>query len=108
MSFWSDLPRYAHGSPQDPHVYGAGPSTREWRECKTCFRWRPPVVESLTVHPVDRQYLDEQLPTVRTFGEPLPNGCLILENASVARGTIRLRIEGKDTTVTLGRPPEPR
>ncbi len=106
--FWSDMLPYAHGTPQDPHVYGSGPSAREWRECKTCRRWRSPVAESLTVHPANRQYLDEQLPNARVFGESLPDGCLILEDPCVALGTIRLRIEGKDTTVTLGEPPEPR
>lgn len=108
MTFWPGTPPPAHGTPQNPHVYGSGPSARDWRECKTCWRWRPPVVESVTVHPADRLYFDEQLPTARAFGEPLPDGCLILESPNVARGTIRVRIEGDDTTVTLGKPPEPR
>lgn len=108
MSFRSDMPRYPHGSPQDPHVYGGGPSAREWRECKTCYQWRPPVVESVTVHPADGQLFNEQMPTARAFGEPLPDGCLILGSPSVTPGTIRLRIEGEDTTVTLGKPAAPR
>lgn len=109
MSFWSDvLPRGAHGTPQNPHVYGDGPSARDWRECKTCRHWRPPAAESLTVHPADRPYLDEQLPTARIYGEPLPDGCLILEDPMVTPGTLRVRIEGSDIVATLGKPPEPR
>lgn len=107
--FWSDdIPRHPHGTARNPHVYGTGPSAREWRECQICRQWRPPVCESLTVHPADRQHLDEQLPTARVFGEPLPDGCLILENPNVAPGTLRVRIEGADHIVTLGQPPEPR
>jgi len=105
--FFSDMPQ-AHGSPRNPHVYGNGPSAREWRECKTCWRWRPPVAESLTVHPVDRPYLNEQIPTARVYGEPLPDGCLILEDPRMTPGTLRVRIEGDDITVTLGRAPKPR
>lgn len=109
VTFWTDdLPRYAHGTPQNPHVYGNGPGARDWRECKTCRYWRPPVAESLTVHPSDRPYLDEQLPTARVYGEPLPDGCLILEDPRMTPGTLRVRIEGKNLTVTLGQPPEPR
>ena len=106
--FWSNLPRHGHGTPQDPHLYGSGPSARQWRECQTCRQWRPPVVESLTVHPADRRRLDEQIPTARAFGESLPDGCLILENPNITPGTIRVRIEGEDTTATLGDPPTPR
>ncbi len=108
-AFWTDdIPLATHGTPPNPHTYGTGPSPRDQRECRTCRQWRPPVVESLTIHPADRHYLNEQLPTARVFGEPLPDGCLILENPSVTLGTLRLRIEGKDTTVTLGQPPKPR
>lgn len=108
MSFWTDgLSIHRHGSTQDPHVYGTGPSAREWRECQTCRHWRPPVAESLTVHPVDRQRLNEQIPTARVYGELLPDGCLILEDPGMVPGTLRLRIEGSDTTVTFA-PAEPR
>jgi hypothetical protein len=107
-NFWSDMPLRAHGTPQNPHVYGTGPRPRDRRECQLCRQWRPPAAESLTVHPVDRRYLDDQIPTARVFGEPLPDGCLILENPNVTPGTIRLRIEGDDITVTLGEPPQPR
>lgn len=106
-SFWSDTPMLAHGTAQNPHVYGTGPHPRDRRECQLCRRWRPPVAESLT-HPVDRRHLDEQLPTARVFGDPLPDGCLILEDPRMTPGTIRLRIEGNDITVTLGEPPNPR
>lgn len=106
--FYSDMALHAHGTPQNPHVYGNGPSARDRRECKTCRQWRPPVAESLTVHPVDRACLDEQLPTARVYGEPLPDGCLILEDPRMTPGTLRVRIEGSDITVTLGEPPEPR
>lgn len=109
MSFWTDdLSMYRHGTPQNPHVYRDGPTARDRRECTTCHQWRPPVCESLTVHPADRPYLDEQLPTARVYGEPLPDGCLILEDPSMVPGTLRVRIEGQDTVVTLGRSPEPR
>lgn len=106
--FWSEDLLHPHGSAQNPHVYGNGPSVRDWRECKECHRWRPPVAESLTVHPGDRPYLDEQLPTARVYGEPLPDGCLILEDPRMTPGTLRVRIEGEDIVVTLGQPPEPR
>lgn len=107
--FWSDdFPLHPHGTPQDPHIYGTGPAARDWRECRVCKQWRPPVVESLTVHPADRACLNEQIPTARAFGEPLPDGCLILESPDVTRGTLRLRVEGADVVATLGRPPEPR
>lgn len=106
--FWSDGLLNPHGTQLNPHVYGTGPTAREWRECRTCRHWRAPVAESLTVHPADRPYLDEQLPTARVFGEPLPDGCLILEDPSVCLGTVRLRVEGNDITATLGKPPEPR
>lgn len=110
MSFWTDdlPPRYAHGTPQNPHVYGDGPTPREQRECQTCHQWRPPVAESLTVHPADRSALNGQLPTARVYGEPLPDGCLILEDPRMTPGTLRVRIEGSDLTVTLGLPPTPR
>lgn len=109
MSFWTDdlPPLRRHGSPQDPHVYGTGPSAREWRECRTCRQWRPPVAESLTVHPADRQRLNEQIPTAHVFGAPLPDGCLILEDPGMVPGTLRLRVEGNDITVTFA-PTDPR
>lgn len=105
--FFSDMP-HAHGSLLNPHTYSNGPSARDWRECKQCHQWRPPVAESLTVHPADRPYLNERLPTARVYGEPLPDGCLILEDPHMTPGTLRVRIEGDDLTVTLGEPPEPR
>jgi hypothetical protein len=62
-------------------------------------------LESITCHPGDRARLEKQLPTARVFGEPLPDGTLILESIGVQLGTLRLRIEGEDITVTLGDPP---
>jgi hypothetical protein len=108
-AFWTDdLRWHPHGTPQNPHTYGTGPSPRDRRECQTCHRWRPPVTESLTVHPADRQHLNKQLPTARIYGEPLPDGCLILEDPTMTVGTLRVRIEGHDITVTLDRAPAPR
>lgn len=111
VSFWSDdmfLSLHRHGSPMNPHTYAGGDTARGKRECTVCRQWRPPVCESLTVHPTDRPSLEEQVPTARVFGEPLPDGCLILEDPSMTPGTLRARIEGNDMTVTLGKPPEPR
>ncbi|HEU5429549.1 MAG TPA: hypothetical protein VFU74_21900 [Actinocrinis sp.] len=111
MSFWSDdmdLSMYRHGTPEWPHNYAGGDTARGQRECTVCHQWRPPVCESITCHPVDRPYLNEQLPTARVYGEPLPDGCLILEDPRMTRGTLRVRIEGRDMVVTLGQAPEPR
>jgi hypothetical protein len=68
---------------------------------------RPPVLESITCHPFDRARLDEQIPTARVFGEPLPDGTLILESVGVQLGTLRLCIEGNDMTVNFPQPYEP-
>lgn len=109
MSFWSDdIPRFGHGTSGWPHAYVGGDTPRGQRECTVCHQWRPPVCESLTVNPADRPHIDEQLPTARVYGEPLPDGCLILEDPRMTPGTLRVRIEGNDFTVTLGRTPEPR
>lgn len=70
--------------------------------------WKPPAPESITCHPADRPNLDEQLPTARVYGEPLPPGVPILEDGGVTLGTIRVRIEGREHSVTLGRLPEAR
>lgn len=109
MMFWSDdMPWRPHGTLGNPHTYAGGDTPKGQRECTACHQWRPPVCESITVHPADRMYLDEQLPTARVYGEPLPDGCLILEDPSMTPGTLRVRIEGCDTVVTLGQAPEPR
>ena len=68
----------------------------------------PPTPESITVHPADRPNLDEQLPTARVYGEPVPSATPILEDAGMTPGTVRVRIDGRDYTCTLGRRPEPR
>jgi len=67
-----------------------------------------PAPESITVHPAERHYLNEQLPTARVYGEPIPPECQIIESVAITYGTIRIRIDGADITVTLGRMPEPR
>lgn len=67
-----------------------------------------PKLESITVHPADRPNLDEQLPTARVYGEPVPADTPILEDVGLTLGTIRVRIGGRDHTVTLSRLPEAR
>lgn len=67
-----------------------------------------PVPESITCHPADRPELDRQLPTARVYGQPVPSGLPILESVAVPMGTIRVRIDGKDITVTLGHHPDAR
>lgn len=94
--------------PGDAHEFSTDPKSRNYRTCARCFHVRPPVLESITCHPFDRPALNAQLPTARVFGEPLPDGTLILESISVQLGTLRLRIEGHDMDVTLGRMPTPR
>lgn len=108
-----DGPFFANGScrrghPEDRHSYSGEPGSHHYRTCKRCLHTRPPVLESITCHPANRHALDAQLPTARVFGEPLPAGTLILESVSVHIGTLRLRIEGEDTTVTFGAQPEVR
>lgn len=93
------------GYPEDAHTYSGEPGTYEHRRCARCSHLRPPVLESITCHPGDRARLDEQLPTARVFGEPLPDGTLILESIGVQLGTLRLRIEGEDMTVAFPPPP---
>lgn len=94
------------GYPEDLHTYGPKGST-QYRICTRCLHRRPPVLESITCHPFDRPRLDEQIPTARVFGEPLPDGTLILESIGVQLGTLRLCIEGQDMEVTFPWPYEP-
>lgn len=67
-----------------------------------------PAPESITIHPADRAEFNRQLPTARVYGQPLPPGLPIFESVAVPIGAIRIRINGADITVTLGRAPTPR
>lgn len=67
-----------------------------------------PKLDSITVHPGERWSLDQQLPTARVFGEPIPADVAILESHCVTFGTIRLRFgDGSDVTCTLSLPTQP-
>lgn len=70
--------------------------------------YRYPTPESITIHPADRTEFNRQLPTARVYGQPLPPDLPIHESVAVPIGAIRIRIDGKDITCTLGHAPEPR
>jgi hypothetical protein len=73
-------------------------ATRQWY----------PIPESLTIHPADRANLNEQLPTAKVYGQPIHGNTPIIEDPGMTRGTLRIRIQGSDITVTLGHGPKPR
>jgi hypothetical protein len=68
----------------------------------------PPAPESLTIHPADRRNLDEQVPSARVYGEPVPTSTPIIEDPNMMPGTLRVRVDGRDVTCTLDRLPAPR
>ncbi len=100
-------PQCRRGHDEDTHSFSTDPKSHHYHVCVRCWHVRPPVLESITCHPGDRARLNEQLPTARVYGAPLPDGTLILESIGVHLGTLRLRIEGDDTTVTFPPPDAP-
>jgi hypothetical protein len=67
-----------------------------------------PIPESLTIHPADRHELNRQLPTATVYGQPIHGNTPIIEDPGMTPGTLRIRIQGTDATVTLGHRPTPR
>jgi hypothetical protein len=65
-----------------------------------------PKLETISVHPGERWKLDEQLPTARVYGEPIPADVAIVESEVVTVGTLRMHFaDGSDVACTLGKPP---
>lgn len=67
-----------------------------------------PIPESLTIHPADRGELNRQLPTATVYGQPVHGNTPIHEDPGMTRGTLLIRTQDRNITVTLGRGPKPR